>query len=197
MFRNWRSIFTGDGGPINARIPIYSFDGRDVLADPFWSVSLIDYFIGCLVLYVLLYSPFCTVYPSGPRRASGTAPPAGVTECRTNTVRRGGRTTCRSWASRRAWPRVCSWASRRGAAPTSTSFFASRPTRTFKTPPAYHSTNETHPSRLNARRGGGGRCARHFFRTSLVLRVTFRGPHLSSQKIIKEGNKLKNSTAKI
>ncbi|XP_058492212.1 collagen alpha-1(XV) chain-like isoform X2 [Solea solea] len=36
MFRNWRSIFTGDGGPINARIPIYSFDGRDVLADPFW-----------------------------------------------------------------------------------------------------------------------------------------------------------------
>lgn len=36
MFRNWRSIFNGDGGPINARIPIYSFDGRDVLADPFW-----------------------------------------------------------------------------------------------------------------------------------------------------------------
>lgn len=36
MFRNWRSIFSGDGGPINARIPIYSFDGRDVLADPFW-----------------------------------------------------------------------------------------------------------------------------------------------------------------
>lgn len=36
MFRNWRSIFNGDGGPINTRIPIYSFDGRDVLADPFW-----------------------------------------------------------------------------------------------------------------------------------------------------------------
>lgn len=36
MFRNWRSIFSGDGGPIDARIPIYSFDGRDVLADPFW-----------------------------------------------------------------------------------------------------------------------------------------------------------------
>lgn len=39
MFRNWRSIFSGDGGPVNARIPIYSFDGRDVLADPFWSVT--------------------------------------------------------------------------------------------------------------------------------------------------------------
>ncbi|XP_039646599.1 collagen alpha-1(XVIII) chain-like isoform X3 [Perca fluviatilis] len=36
MFRNWRSIFNGDGGPWDARIPIYSFDGRDVLADPFW-----------------------------------------------------------------------------------------------------------------------------------------------------------------
>uniref|UniRef100_A0A672HAN3 Collagenase NC10/endostatin domain-containing protein n=1 Tax=Salarias fasciatus TaxID=181472 RepID=A0A672HAN3_SALFA len=36
MFRNWRSLFNGDGAPINARIPIYSFDGRDVLADPFW-----------------------------------------------------------------------------------------------------------------------------------------------------------------
>uniref|UniRef100_A0A4W6G6F5 Collagenase NC10/endostatin domain-containing protein n=1 Tax=Lates calcarifer TaxID=8187 RepID=A0A4W6G6F5_LATCA len=36
MFRNWRSVFNGDGGPINSRIPIYSFDGRDVLADPFW-----------------------------------------------------------------------------------------------------------------------------------------------------------------
>uniref|UniRef100_A0A3Q3JGB6 Collagenase NC10/endostatin domain-containing protein n=1 Tax=Monopterus albus TaxID=43700 RepID=A0A3Q3JGB6_MONAL len=36
MFRNWQSIFNGDGGTINTRIPIYSFDGRDVLADPFW-----------------------------------------------------------------------------------------------------------------------------------------------------------------
>lgn len=36
LFRNWRSIFNADRGPIDARIPIYSFDGRDVLADPFW-----------------------------------------------------------------------------------------------------------------------------------------------------------------
>lgn len=36
MFRNWRSIFTGEGAPVKATIPIYSFDGRDVLADPFW-----------------------------------------------------------------------------------------------------------------------------------------------------------------
>lgn len=36
MFRTWHSIFSGDGGQLDPRIPIYSFDGRDVLADPFW-----------------------------------------------------------------------------------------------------------------------------------------------------------------
>lgn len=55
MFRNWRSIFNGDGGPMDARIPIYSFDGRDVLADPFWSVDSIDllpYLLVCRFLFV-------------------------------------------------------------------------------------------------------------------------------------------------
>uniref|UniRef100_A0A3P9H3Q4 Collagenase NC10/endostatin domain-containing protein n=1 Tax=Oryzias latipes TaxID=8090 RepID=A0A3P9H3Q4_ORYLA len=33
---NWRSIFSGNGGSFSPRIPIYSFDGRDVLLDPFW-----------------------------------------------------------------------------------------------------------------------------------------------------------------
>ncbi|XP_040023449.2 uncharacterized protein LOC120811846 isoform X1 [Gasterosteus aculeatus] len=36
MFSNWKLIFNGDGGPMDASVPIYSFDGRDVLADPFW-----------------------------------------------------------------------------------------------------------------------------------------------------------------
>lgn len=36
LFRSWRSVFDGDGAPINTRVPIYSFDGRDVLVDPFW-----------------------------------------------------------------------------------------------------------------------------------------------------------------
>lgn len=36
MFQNWNAVFMGDGATIDARIPIYSFDGRDVLADPFW-----------------------------------------------------------------------------------------------------------------------------------------------------------------
>lgn len=36
LFSNYKSIFTGGGGKFPPNIPIYSFDGRDVLADPFW-----------------------------------------------------------------------------------------------------------------------------------------------------------------
>lgn len=143
MFRNWRSIFTGDGGPIDARTPIYSFDGRDVLADPFWSVNFIDSLCVCLSLllsFLFVIIIFYIIYLSGPRRASGMAPPVGVSEWWTNTVRRGERTTCLSWASHRAWLQVCSWTSRHGAVLTSTLFFASRPTKTFRRHPASHTT---------------------------------------------------------
>lgn len=151
MFRNWRSIFNGDGGPLDARIPIYSFDGRDVLADPFWSVHLIDSLLVSLCLFLLFFIfsamlIYSVIYPSGLRRVSGMAPPAGASEWWTNTVRRGERTTCLSWASRRAWPQVCSWASRRGAAPTSTLFFASRPTKTFNPLAPVPLNQGTHPS---------------------------------------------------
>lgn len=94
MFRNWWSIFNGDGGPINARIPIYSFDGRDVLADPFWSVNLIDSLYSFVFFPFVVLFIFSVIHLSGPRRPSGTAPPAGVSEWWTNTVRRGERTTC-------------------------------------------------------------------------------------------------------
>ncbi|CAF89228.1 unnamed protein product, partial [Tetraodon nigroviridis] len=73
MFRNWRSIFNGDGGPIGARVPVYSFDGRDVLADPFWSVILTLWLWFPVFSSPLLHLCVCV---SGPRRASGTAPPA-------------------------------------------------------------------------------------------------------------------------
>ncbi|XP_038828936.1 collagen alpha-1(XVIII) chain-like [Salvelinus namaycush] len=36
LFSNYKSIFTGGGGKFPSNIPIYSFDGRDVMADPFW-----------------------------------------------------------------------------------------------------------------------------------------------------------------
>lgn len=54
MFRNWRSIFSGDGGKINPTSPIYSFDGRDVLADPFWSVYVVDFLLVFFILSMCL-----------------------------------------------------------------------------------------------------------------------------------------------
>lgn len=176
MFRNWRSIFNGDGGPMDARIPIYSFDGRDVLADPFWLVNLIHILLVCVCLLLCsVILIFSVIFSSGLRRTSGTAPPAEVTDWWTNTVRRGERTTCLSWASPRAWPQVCSWASRRGAVPISTSFFASRPTKTIKSPlptpiPLHHASH---------RKTLGEKISVSFlekdvvFSTSSVLRVAF------------------------
>lgn len=37
LFKNWESIFSNHVLP--AGIPLYSFDGRDVMSDPFWSVN--------------------------------------------------------------------------------------------------------------------------------------------------------------
>lgn len=196
MFRNWRSIFNGDGGPINARIPIYSFDGRDVLADPFWSVNFINSLPVCLCLLCLsvVMSIFSVIHLSGLRRVSGTAPPAGGSEWWTNTVRRGERTTCLSRASHRAWPRVCSWASRRGAVPTSTSSCASRPTKTLNSPfPQYHSITEPIPATVNVQHSGKNfECLpskRMSFSAHLCSILWFlkkRGPH-SSPRLSKRG----------
>lgn len=39
LFNSWMSIFSGNGGVFNPSVPIYSFDGRNVLTDPAWWVS--------------------------------------------------------------------------------------------------------------------------------------------------------------
>lgn len=36
LFHSWMSIFSGNGGTFNPSIPIYSFDGRNVMADLAW-----------------------------------------------------------------------------------------------------------------------------------------------------------------
>uniref|UniRef100_A0A803TBU5 Collagenase NC10/endostatin domain-containing protein n=1 Tax=Anolis carolinensis TaxID=28377 RepID=A0A803TBU5_ANOCA len=40
LFDNWEAIFSGKGGQFDLRIPIYSFDGRNVFTDPAWYVYL-------------------------------------------------------------------------------------------------------------------------------------------------------------
>jgi len=58
MFRNWRSIFSGNGAPINPRISIYSFDGRDVLTDPFWYINLVCCLLVCFFASVYVSNSY-------------------------------------------------------------------------------------------------------------------------------------------
>uniref|UniRef100_A0A3Q2ZH45 Collagenase NC10/endostatin domain-containing protein n=1 Tax=Hippocampus comes TaxID=109280 RepID=A0A3Q2ZH45_HIPCM len=41
LFKSWMSIFSGNGGTFDPSVPIYSFDGRDVLTDSTWPEKLI------------------------------------------------------------------------------------------------------------------------------------------------------------
>lgn len=36
LFSSWMSIFSGNGGTFNPSVPVYSFDGRDVMTEPAW-----------------------------------------------------------------------------------------------------------------------------------------------------------------
>lgn len=36
LFNSWLSVFSGDGAVYNPQIPIYSFDGRNVMTDQSW-----------------------------------------------------------------------------------------------------------------------------------------------------------------
>lgn len=36
LFSSWMAIFSGNGGIFNPSIPIYSFDGRNVMTDSAW-----------------------------------------------------------------------------------------------------------------------------------------------------------------
>ena len=36
LFESWLTIFNGAGAQFNVRVPIYSFDGRDILTDSKW-----------------------------------------------------------------------------------------------------------------------------------------------------------------
>ncbi|KAG7246287.1 hypothetical protein CRUP_009900, partial [Coryphaenoides rupestris] len=40
LFSSWDSVFGDNGGKMRDGVPLYSFDGRDILRDSAWSVLL-------------------------------------------------------------------------------------------------------------------------------------------------------------
>uniref|UniRef100_H3AP77 Collagenase NC10/endostatin domain-containing protein n=1 Tax=Latimeria chalumnae TaxID=7897 RepID=H3AP77_LATCH len=41
LFQNWNSLFRHKGARFNSRVPLYSFNGRNVMTDPLWQKKVV------------------------------------------------------------------------------------------------------------------------------------------------------------
>lgn len=73
LFNNWDSIFSGDGGQFNTHIPIYSFDGRDVMTDPSWPQKVVWH--GSNPHGVRLVDKYCEAWRTTDMAVTGFASP--------------------------------------------------------------------------------------------------------------------------
>lgn len=71
LFNNWDSIFTGHGGQFNTHIPIYSFDGRDVMTDPSWPQKVVWH--GSTPQGVRLVDNYCEAWRTARTDSTGYA----------------------------------------------------------------------------------------------------------------------------
>ncbi|XP_015265171.1 PREDICTED: collagen alpha-1(XV) chain-like [Gekko japonicus] len=73
LFNNWESIFSGNGGQIDTRIPIYSFDGRNVMTDPAWPQKVVWH--GSSPNGIRLISSYCEAWRTADLAVMGQASP--------------------------------------------------------------------------------------------------------------------------
>uniref|UniRef100_A0A8C9Q772 Collagen type XV alpha 1 chain n=1 Tax=Spermophilus dauricus TaxID=99837 RepID=A0A8C9Q772_SPEDA len=73
LFNNWDSIFSGQGGQFNAHVPIYSFDGRDVMTDPSWPQKVVWH--GSNTHGVRLVDKYCEAWRTADMAVTGFASP--------------------------------------------------------------------------------------------------------------------------
>lgn len=71
LFDSWMSIFSGNGGVFNPSVPIYSFDGRNVLTDPTWPEKLIWH--GSSPVGIRLTTNYCEAWRTGDMAVTGQA----------------------------------------------------------------------------------------------------------------------------
>lgn len=71
LFESWMSIFSGNGGVFNPSVPIYSFDGRNVLTDPTWPEKLIWH--GSSPVGIRLTTNYCEAWRTGDMAVTGQA----------------------------------------------------------------------------------------------------------------------------
>uniref|UniRef100_A0A4X2JR82 Collagen type XV alpha 1 chain n=1 Tax=Vombatus ursinus TaxID=29139 RepID=A0A4X2JR82_VOMUR len=73
LFNNWESIFSGHGGQFNNHVPIYSFDGRNVMTDPSWPQKVIWH--GSNTNGIRLVSNYCEAWRTADIAVTGNASP--------------------------------------------------------------------------------------------------------------------------
>ncbi|NWX19942.1 COFA1 protein, partial [Aegotheles bennettii] len=73
LFSNWESIFNGNSGQFNIHVPIYSFDGRNVMTDPSWPQKVIWH--GSTASGTRLVSNYCEAWHTADTGAMGQASP--------------------------------------------------------------------------------------------------------------------------
>ncbi|NXX07086.1 COFA1 protein, partial [Larus smithsonianus] len=73
LFNNWEFIFNGNGGQFNVHVPIYSFDGRNVMTDPSWPQKVIWH--GSTANGIRLVSNYCEAWHTADMGAMGQASP--------------------------------------------------------------------------------------------------------------------------
>ncbi|XP_066895876.1 collagen alpha-1(XV) chain isoform X9 [Kogia breviceps] len=73
LFNNWDSIFSGHGGQFNTHVPIYSFDGRDVMTDPSWPQKVVWH--GSSTHGVRLVDQYCEAWRTADMAVMGLASP--------------------------------------------------------------------------------------------------------------------------
>ncbi|KAG8442646.1 hypothetical protein GDO86_011436 [Hymenochirus boettgeri] len=71
LFDNWESIFSGHGGQFNSRIPIYSFDGRNVMTDSSWPQKILWH--GSNMNGIRLVHNYCEAWRTADMAVSGQA----------------------------------------------------------------------------------------------------------------------------
>ncbi|NXS62932.1 COFA1 protein, partial [Brachypteracias leptosomus] len=73
LFNNWESIFNGNGGQFNIHVPIYSFDGRNVMTNPSWPQKVIWH--GSTTNGIRLINNYCEAWRTADGGAMGQASP--------------------------------------------------------------------------------------------------------------------------
>nr|XP_023686086.1 collagen alpha-1(XV) chain-like [Paramormyrops kingsleyae] len=73
LFSSWMAIFSGNGAVFEPQVPIYSFDGRNVMTDPSWPQKLLWH--GSSEGGIRTTSSYCEAWRAGDTAVTGQASP--------------------------------------------------------------------------------------------------------------------------